>query len=203
MKISSGRAVRTTCPPSRRRYPKEDGYAQFLESNGGGSNAFTASTHTNYFFAVQPSGLREAMDRLAQFFVSPILVKDQVSREVLAVNAENDKNQQSDGWRKDQLLRSLASKGHPYHKFDTGSNVSLNVPNITGRLSEWYHYHYGAHVMTLAVVGNQPLDQLQVCASTPPLSLSSGLYWPLPSLDLVHQASIGLHLLCLHPVIST
>lgn len=151
---------------SSTKYPKEDGYAQFLESNGGGSNAFTASTHTNYFFAVQPSGLREAMDRLAQFFISPILVEDQVGREVLAVNAENDKNQQSDGWRKDQLLRSLASKGHPYHKFGTGSNVTLNVPNITGRLSEWYHFHYGVHVMTLAVVGNQPLDTLQKWAES-------------------------------------
>ena len=67
------------------------------------------------------------MDRLAQFFIKPDISEDAVSREVLAVNSENEKNQQSDGWRKDQLLRSLAAKGHPYHKFGTGSNVTLNV----------------------------------------------------------------------------
>jgi insulysin len=146
---------------SSKKYTEEDGYAKFLESNGGGANAFTASTHTNYFFAVQPKALQEAMDRLAQFFIAPDISEDAVSREVLAVNSENEKNQQSDGWRKDQLLRSLASKTHPYHKFGTGSNVSLNVPNITGRLAEWYHEHYGAPVMTLAVVGNENLATLE------------------------------------------
>ena len=100
------------------------------------------------------------MDRLAQFFIKPDISEDAVSREVLAVNSENEKNQQSDGWRKDQLLRSLASKGHPYHKFGTGSNVTLNVPHIADKLSEWYHKHYGAPVMTLAVVGKEDLDTL-------------------------------------------
>ena len=100
------------------------------------------------------------MDRLAQFFIKPDISEDAVSREVLAVNSENEKNQQSDGWRKDQLLRSLAAKGHPYHKFGTGSNVTLNVPHIADKLSEWYHKHYGAPVMTLAVVGKEDLDTL-------------------------------------------
>ena len=159
--VSSTVGTLLTNPPAPLvRYTEEDGYAKFLESNGGGANAFTASTHTNYFFAVQPAAHQEAMDRLAQFFIKPDISADAVGREVLAVNSENEKNQQSDGWRKDQLLRSLASKGHPYHKFGTGSNISLNVPHIADKLSEWYHLHYGAPVMTLAVVGNEDLDTL-------------------------------------------
>merc|ERR1740130_2456495 len=104
------------------------------------------------------------MDRLAQFFVSPIFDESQVAREVLAVNAENDKNLQSDGNRKDQVLRSLSSKAFPYHKYGCGNNASLNVPNITGRLSEWYHEHYGSHVMALTIVSNHSLDELQAWA---------------------------------------
>jgi insulysin len=147
-----------------KKYTKEDEYFEFLQSHGGFANAFTASTHTNYFFGVQPASLEEAMDRLAQFFVSPIFDESQVAREVLAVNAENDKNLQSDGNRKDQVLRSLSSKSFPYHKYGCGNNASLNVPNITGRLSEWYYEHYGSHVMALTVVSNHTLDELQAWA---------------------------------------
>ena len=147
-----------------KKYPKEDEYFEFLQSHGGFANAFTASTHTNYFFGVQPASLEEAMDRLAQFFVSPTFDESQVAREVLAVNSENDKNLQSDGNRKDQVLRSLSSKAFPYHKYGCGNNASLNVPNITGRLSEWYYEHYGSHVMALTVVSNHSLDELQAWA---------------------------------------
>ena len=68
-----------------KKYPEEDGYFEFLRAHGGFANAFTASTHTNYFFGVQPASLEEAMDRLAQFFVSPTFDESQVAREVLAV----------------------------------------------------------------------------------------------------------------------
>ncbi len=144
-----------------KKYPEEDGYFEFLRAHGGFANAFTASTHTNYFFGVQPTSLEEALDRLAQFFVSPVFAEGQVAREVLAVNSENDKNLQSDGNRKDQVLRSLSSKEFPYHKYGCGTNQSLNVPNITGRLSDWYHEHYGAHVMALTIASNHSLDELQ------------------------------------------
>ena len=63
-----------------------------------------------------------------------------------------------------RYLRSLSSKAFPYHKYGCGNNASLNVPNITGRLSEWYYEHYGSHVMALTVVSNHSLDELQAWA---------------------------------------
>jgi len=35
------------------RYPKEGEYEQFLNQNGGSSNAYTAMEDTNYYFSVR------------------------------------------------------------------------------------------------------------------------------------------------------
>ena len=55
------------------KYPTVDGYQQFLATHGGSSNAYTAGDHTNYFFDVQQEKLDEALDRFANFFISPLL----------------------------------------------------------------------------------------------------------------------------------
>jgi hypothetical protein len=60
------------------KYPEVDGYQQFIGGHGGTSNAYTAPDHTNYFFDIQPAYLDEALDRFAQFFISPLLAADYV-----------------------------------------------------------------------------------------------------------------------------
>ena len=52
------------------KYPEPDGYLKFVRANGGSSNAYTASDHTNYFFDINPGAFREGLDRFAQFFIS-------------------------------------------------------------------------------------------------------------------------------------
>jgi hypothetical protein len=37
------------------KYPVENAYNVFLQSNGGSSNAFTSGTHTNYYFDILPA----------------------------------------------------------------------------------------------------------------------------------------------------
>jgi len=73
----------------REKYPQVDGYQQFISAHGGQSNAYTSSDHTNYFFDVQPAHFEAAMDRFAQFFISPLLDPAYVDREKNAVEAEN------------------------------------------------------------------------------------------------------------------
>ncbi|NIR96621.1 MAG: hypothetical protein GWO39_00585, partial [Gammaproteobacteria bacterium] len=45
------------------KYPKPNGYTSYLSSHAGGSNAYTADDHTNYFFSVAHDGFPEALDR--------------------------------------------------------------------------------------------------------------------------------------------
>jgi len=45
------------------KYPEENDYSKFLAENGGSSNAYTSSDHTNYYFDVSPKELNGALDR--------------------------------------------------------------------------------------------------------------------------------------------
>ena len=65
-----------------RKYPSENEYHEFLNENGGDSNAFTGMEHTCFYFEVQPKALQGALDRFAQFFVSPLFTPDGTEREL-------------------------------------------------------------------------------------------------------------------------
>ena len=158
---------------STAKYPVENEYFRFLSQHGGYANAYTASTHTNYFFSVQPEQLERALDRFSQFFVSPLFNEGAVGRELHAVASEHSKNLQSDPWRKRQLLKSFASPKHPYSKFSTGSietllpdNSTAQVVKLREQLVHWYNSSYSAPLMTLTVSGKQDLDTLQGWAAS-------------------------------------
>ena len=105
------------------KYPDETEYSKFLSQHGGGSNAYTAGDHTNYYFDVTPKNLEGALDRFSQFFIAPLFTESATDREVNAVNSEHEKNLPSDAWRLMQLESSLSDPEHDYHKFGTGSKV--------------------------------------------------------------------------------
>jgi insulysin len=64
------------------KYPVENEYSAHLSAHGGHSNAFTAACNTNYYFDVNADHLESAMDRFAQFFISPLFLEDCTDREV-------------------------------------------------------------------------------------------------------------------------
>lgn len=78
----------TTIPPlttsehllfmGTKRFPSENEYSQYLSSNNGHSNAWTAMTSTTYFFDVGADALEGALDRFSGFFYEPLF--NEVSR---------------------------------------------------------------------------------------------------------------------------
>ncbi|KAH5617579.1 hypothetical protein HBI23_253470 [Parastagonospora nodorum] len=106
------------------KYPDENEYKKYLTTQGGQSNAFTASTSTNFYFelsypsssllnnkAATPSAstanlsaskekenspLWGSLDRFGQFFIAPLFLEDTLNREIKAVDSEHKKNLQSD-----------------------------------------------------------------------------------------------------------
>ncbi|GAV77761.1 Peptidase_M16 domain-containing protein, partial [Cephalotus follicularis] len=88
------------------KYPLEDTYSKYIIEHGGSTNAFTASDHTNYYFDVNTDSFEEALDRFAQFFIKPLMSADATTREIKAVDSENQKNLLSDAWRMNQGLVS-------------------------------------------------------------------------------------------------
>ncbi|KAI4131369.1 MAG: hypothetical protein LQ338_001254 [Usnochroma carphineum] len=161
------------------KYPVENDYNQYLSAHSGYSNAYTSATETNYFFEVAASSfqgstegptassLYGALDRFAQFFIAPLFLSSTLDRELKAVDSENKKNLQSDGWRLSQLRKSLSSPKHPYHHFSTGNLQTLRDEprergvDIRDEFIQFHQKHYSANRMKLVVLGREKLDELE------------------------------------------
>jgi len=149
------------------KYPKEDEYNEFLAKHGGMSNAYTAESVTNYYFGVSPDHLEGALDRFSQFFIAPLFSESATDRELKAVDSEHSKNQQSDAWRWNQLLKSDANPRHPLCHFGTGNSETLKtIPEAAGnpvrkRLLEFHEKYYSANQMCVAILGKQSLAELE------------------------------------------
>lgn len=151
----------------------ENEYSSYLSSHAGHSNAYTASTHTNYFFECAASSEKDqlengdadsaaqapqseslsrgpfygALDRFAQFFLEPLFLESTLERELRAVDSENKKNLQSDQWRLMQLSKTLSNPKHPFSKFSTGNLETLReVPEKGGvKIREKFIEFYEKH----------------------------------------------------------
>jgi len=166
-----------------KKFPVENAYSQYLSAHSGYANAYTASTETNYFFEIAAEGSKDevggmsesplygALDRFAQFFISPLFLAETLDRELRAVDSENKKNLQSDTWRLMQLDRSTSNPKHPYHHFSTGNLSTLRDEprkrgvNIREAFMAFHDKHYSADRMKLVVLGKESLDQLEGWAS--------------------------------------
>lgn len=132
-----------------------------MSEHSGSSNAFTCEEHTNYFFDVAPDSLYGALDRFAQFFISPLFDASGTEREMKAVDSENKKNLNNDHWRLNQLEKHLSNPEHVYSKFGTGNLETLNVEGIREILIKFHEKFYSANLMKLVVYGRESLDELQ------------------------------------------
>lgn len=148
-------------------YPSENEYSVYLNNHGGYSNAYTAGENTVYYFDVQNEFFEGALDIFSAFFKCPLFTEEATGREMNAVDNENTKNLQSDGWRDYQLLKHHAKSDHPFSNFGTGNLETLkNVPESKGLstrqlLLDFHKQFYSANIMKLVVYGREPLDVMQ------------------------------------------
>ncbi|XP_075101530.1 insulin-degrading enzyme-like 1, peroxisomal [Nicotiana tabacum] len=149
------------------KYPVENSYSKYITQHGGSTNAFTSSENTNFHFDINADCFEEALDRFAQFFIKPLMSPDATTREIKAVDSENQNNLLSDGHRVYQLQKHLSAKDHPYHKFGTGSWDTLEVQpkarglNTREELLKFYEENYSASLMHLVVYAKVCLDKAQ------------------------------------------
>ncbi|KAF5253168.1 hypothetical protein FANTH_1922 [Fusarium anthophilum] len=163
-----------------KKFPIENEYSEYISANSGFSNSCTPPTSTIFFFDISakpkndqdpsdsnPSPLREALDRFAQFFIEPLFLRETLDRELKVVDSEHKKNLRNDDWRLGQLLRSLSNPNHPFCHFSTGNyEVLKTLPeargiNVRDKFIEFHARHYSANRMKLVVLGREPLDVLQ------------------------------------------
>ena len=153
------------------KYPAENEYAEFITNNGGYNNAWTWFTDTNYHFEVSNEAFGEALDRFAQFFVSPLLGEQQTEREMKAVDSEHNMSLQDDAWRKFSLIQSIAHEESKLNTFVHGNLESLQQEGIRESLLKFHKTWYSSNIMNLVIIGKHSLEQLEQWA----VSLFSGV----------------------------
>ena len=152
------------------KYPIENSYSEFLNTHGGSSNAYTASEDTVYYFDIISSKFEDALDMFSSFFICPLFASTSVDREINAVDSENSKNVLVDGWRTNQLMKSMARDDHPFGNFGTGNLETLKTKpeseglNIRDIVIQHYKKYYSSNVMTLCLYGAESLDSLEKMA---------------------------------------
>lgn len=149
------------------KYPSENEYESFVSRHGGSDNAFTEWEHTTYSLEIPQEFLWPSLDRLAQHFVSPLLLESAVERELKSIESEFELHKNSDSCRRQQLICSTAKEGHPIAKFGWGNLKSLSeIPKSKGveplkeMKSFFNQFYYGANIR-VAVIGAYTLDELE------------------------------------------
>ncbi|KAK1138814.1 metalloprotease [Aspergillus melleus] len=140
------------------------------DASSSGTSTPSAANGTASTSDVSTAGLSPlygALDRFAQFFVSPLFLESTLDRELRAVDSENKKNLQSDLWRLMQLNKSLSNPAHPYHHFSTGNLQTLKEEpqkrgvDVRSEFIKFYEKHYSANRMKLVVLGRESLDEME------------------------------------------
>lgn len=147
-----------------RKYPRAGDYARFILQNGGSNNAYTSYSNTNYFFDIEAGNLEPALDMFAEFFISPLFTEELVQREKNAVHSEFTGKRREDGLRFWSARKMGFDQNHPMSGFTTGNLDTLadrEGSTIRDELIAFYEKHYSSNIMSLAIIGSEPLDVLQ------------------------------------------
>lgn len=138
------------------KYTNSDEYSNFINNNGGSSNAHTATDKTWYHFSINSDKLLEALDMFAHFFIDPLFDKTFIESEVHAVNSEHLKNIFNDSWRIAEVEKKLLNPLHNASRFSTGNNDTLlpsnsedNINELTEKVKQFYNEKYSANKMRL------------------------------------------------------
>ena len=145
------------------KYPDVDDFSMYLKSHGGYSNAFTGESRTNYHFEVHHDAFDGALDRFSQFFISPLFSPEYSQREMNAVDSEHQKNLEQDDWREQQLFETFYKKNHPANHFATGDLETLKGVKQE-EFIRFYRTYYSANRMSLVLLSNNGLDELETLA---------------------------------------
>ncbi len=146
------------------KYPEPDAYREFITRHGGRINAFVSAENTVYFFDIDRGRLEDAFDRFSQFFIAPLFDSDFVQREMNAIDSEYRMGIREDSRRLHDVTRETVDPDHPHAKFSVGNLSTLadrEDDPVRDAVIGFYEHNYSAGIMTLAIVGAEPLERLE------------------------------------------
>lgn len=69
------------------KYPTENDFDACVSQHGGSSNAWTDNERTLFYFDSHFKHFESILDKFANFFISPLLQRSSMDRELTAVNS--------------------------------------------------------------------------------------------------------------------
>ncbi len=140
-------------------YPEEKDFLEFINDHGGTANAFTMHDRTVYGFSIYDDWFDETLDRFSHFFIDPLFTESAIQREMHAVDHEFGDNYEDDFIRVWRILKQTGRQDHPNALFSIGNITSLKktTPKAVKR---WFHKHYIANKMHLAVFSGRSIEQM-------------------------------------------
>lgn len=151
---------------SSNKYPKEGYFKEILAKSSGHSNAMTTDTLTVYFFDIDSHSPNFELiaDVFSRFFIDPIIQEETLSREINAVHNEYENDLNSNEWRFQELMRTLADPKSAFNHFCIGNRDTLKIKNENGELKdiiqEFYNKFYVSSKMHLFVNSNLPIKKI-------------------------------------------
>ncbi|MBJ7550139.1 insulinase family protein [Marinomonas ostreistagni] len=170
------------------KYPEANAYQEFIRQHGGSHNAYTSGQVTNYYFDILPSAYSEALDRFAQFFISPKLDPQYIAREINAVDSEYRAKLSDEQRRSNQAFKTLLNPDHPGSRFTVGNKDTLantSAEELRSKLVTLYQHYYNPSNMVLTLTANESTDALAKIAQKHFGGIKS--HQPLPHLTLPKQ----------------
>lgn len=135
------------------KYPNENDFDKYISNHSGHDNASTEFEHTIFYLEISEEFLSGALDRFSNLFISPLMLRNSMSKEREAVESEFQMNKNDDGIRIDQLLGSLGNTNHPASIFAWGNlktlKDSINDDDLYKKVHEFRKQFYVANRMQL------------------------------------------------------
>ena len=145
-----------------KKYPGENQFEKFLNENGGGSNAYTDTFETVYYFSVFNDKLDKAIDMFSRFFIDPMFDNDSVNREINAIQSEHNKNVHQDHWRLRHLYGLISKKNSMINKFGTGNLETLKKDGVRDAMISFYNKYYvssNINIVTVSSLDNETVNK--------------------------------------------
>ena len=150
-----------------KKFPSPNEYMEFIQQNGGETNAFTAAEQTTYLFSINSSKFEPALDRLSASIKEPLFEPTMVGKEINAVNSEWLINRQSDAFIQQRSAAATGNPLHPRTKLGVGNKETLSSleDELLVKLNDFYEQYYSANLMKLVLVGKQSPKELKKLAN--------------------------------------
>ncbi|XP_014486429.1 PREDICTED: insulin-degrading enzyme-like [Dinoponera quadriceps] len=154
----------------RVEYFNNQSFYEYLRNNQGYADTSINLDNTVYKFEIISDKLEDALERFAKIIRKPIFTEYILKRALNIIDLEYHIDLANDERRYNQVVQSVAKYNHPFSRFqqgNLGNKESLEVIpkkkgiNVIRRLHQFYTTYYSSNVMSLCILGQGDLDNLE------------------------------------------